>query len=244
MGVRLFCFVNRAMSERLWCVVPAAGIGRRMASDVPKQYLPLAGRAVIEWSLQALLNCASIQRVVVAVAPGDARWPTLGVASNARVRATMGGEQRAASVLNGLQALAADAHEDDWVLVHDAARPCLAHDDVLRLLDELSNDTVGGLLAVPVADTLKRADDALRVANTVSREDLWRALTPQMFRFGLLRRALLTAAERNLTVTDEASAVEALGFKPRLIEGRADNIKITVPEDLKTAERILQARNI
>src|SRR5688572_10867650 len=114
-------------SARYWAVVPAAGIGSRMVSDAPKQYLPLAGRTVIDWSLQALLNCASIQRVIVAVAPGDARWISLGFASNARVRATMGGGQRAASVLNGLQALAADAHDDDWVLVHDAARPCLAH---------------------------------------------------------------------------------------------------------------------
>ena len=230
-------------SARYWAVVPAAGVGSRMASDVPKQYLPLAGRTVIEWSLQALLNCASIQRVVVAVAPTDARFASLACASNTRIRTTIGGDHRAASVLSGLQTLVAEAHDDDWVLVHDAARPCLAHDDLLRLLDELSNDEVGGILAVPVADTLKAADGEQRVSKTVPRDNLWRALTPQMFRYGVLRRALQTAAEKGLAVTDESSAVEALGFKPRLIAGRADNIKITVPEDLQIAERILQARN-
>jgi 2-C-methyl-D-erythritol 4-phosphate cytidylyltransferase len=229
-------------SARYWAVVPAAGVGSRMAIDTPKQYLPLAGRTVIEWSLQSLLNCASVERVIVAIAPGDVHWPTLACASNARVRTAIGGAERASSVLNGLNALSADAHENDWVLVHDAARPCLMHDDLMRLLDELASDPVGGLLAVPVADTLKAADSEQRVSKTVPREHLWRALTPQMFRYGVLRRALQTAEEKGIAVTDESSAVEALGFKPRLIAGRADNIKITVPEDLQTAERILQAR--
>jgi len=225
-----------------WAVVPAAGVGRRMTSATPKQYLPLAGRTVIEWSLQSLLNCASIERVMVALTPGDTRWPGLTCAANSRIRTVVGGDERSASVLNGLNALSGEAEAGDWVLVHDAARPCLAHEDVLRLLDELSNDAVGGLLAVPVADTLKLADQSQRISKTVPRDSLWRALTPQMFRYGELRRALTNAAERNINVTDEASAIEQLGLKPRLIHGRSDNIKITVPDDLPAAERILRSR--
>lgn len=147
------------------------------------------------------------------------------------------------SVLAGLRALETRAAASDWVLVHDAARPCLSNADLDRLLTELTNDDVGGLLAAPVVDTLKRADDDQRVAQTVSREKLWRALTPQMFRFELLRRALLSAVDNRVAVTDEAQAVEALGLRPKLIAGDADNVKITLPEDLPRAERILRARS-
>ena len=147
------------------------------------------------------------------------------------------------SVLAGLNALETRAAAHDWVLVHDAARPCLSSEDLDRLLTELASDDVGGLLAAPVVDTLKRADDQQRVAQTVSREKLWRALTPQMFRFELLRRALTGAIHNGISVTDEAQAIEALGLRPKLIAGDADNIKITLPEDLPRAERILQARS-
>ena len=147
------------------------------------------------------------------------------------------------SVLAGLNALEARAAARDWVLVHDAARPCLPGSDLDRLLAELSDDEVGGLLAAPVVDTLKRADDQQRVDQTVSRERLWRALTPQMFRFDLLRRALQNAVDNRVAVTDEAQAVEALGLHPKLIAGDADNVKITLPEDLPRAERILRARS-
>ena len=147
------------------------------------------------------------------------------------------------SVLAGLQTLQAHASVHDWVLVHDAARPCLSGADLDRLVNELSNDEVGGLLAAPVVDTLKRADDQQRVDQTVSREKLWRALTPQMFRFELLRRALPSDVNNRFAVTDEAQAVEALGLRPKLIAGDADNIKVTLPEDLPRAERILRARS-
>ena len=147
------------------------------------------------------------------------------------------------SVLAGLHALETRASARDWVLVHDAARPCLSNTDLDRLLTELSNDDVGGLLAAPVVDTLKRADDQQRIDQTVSREKLWRALTPQMFRFELLRQALQSAVDNRVAVTDEAQAIEALGLRPKLVVGDADNVKITLPEDLPRAERILRARS-
>jgi 2-C-methyl-D-erythritol 4-phosphate cytidylyltransferase len=228
----------------LWAVVPAAGIGRRMMNETPKQYLVLKQRTVIEWALSTLLARADIKIAMVALAQNDSYWSQLPCAHDARVRTTLGGDERASSVLNALNALSSHAHEDDWVLVHDAARPCLSADDLSRLISELSSDPVGGLLAAPVADTLKAADREQRASATVPRNNIWRAFTPQMFRFGLLLRALLSAIEKNLPVTDESSAIELLGHKPRLIAGRADNIKITTPDDLLTAEQILTTRLI
>jgi 2-C-methyl-D-erythritol 4-phosphate cytidylyltransferase len=160
------------------------------------------------------------------------------------VVATSGGAERMDSVLAGLRALQDRAAPNDWVLVHDAARPCLLATELDRLLNELSDDAVGGLLAAPVVDTLKRADDGGRVLQTVPREKLWRALTPQMFRRDILQKALESAQARGVAVTDEAQAVEALGLQPRLVAGDADNIKITLPEDLLRAERILRSRSV
>jgi 2-C-methyl-D-erythritol 4-phosphate cytidylyltransferase len=225
-------------THRIWVVIPAAGVGRRMSAALPKQYLPLAGRTVIEWSLSPFLANDSVSGIVVGHAPGDERVGSL--LANTAARMFVGGEERADTVLRGLNALA--ANDLDWVLVHDAARPCLHFDDLSRLIAELSGDDVGGLLACPVSDTLKSADEQGQVAATVPRDRLWRALTPQMFRYGLLRRALLRAREQGNTVTDESSAVEALGFHPKLVAGRSDNIKITLPEDLAHAEHILCAR--
>lgn len=229
-------------SPRLWAVVPAAGASRRMGTaSAPKQYVALAGRTVIEWSLAALLERPDLERIAVVLAAEDAWWPDLSVASNARLTTAVGGPERVHSVLAGLAALS-HARADDWALVHDAARPCLSSSDLARLLDKLRDDEVGGLLAAPLVDTLKRADSSDRVLTTVSRDLLWRALTPQMFRFGVLKRALELAIHNNLAVTDESQAIEALGLRPRLVHGDADNIKITVPDDLARAERILRAR--
>jgi 2-C-methyl-D-erythritol 4-phosphate cytidylyltransferase len=214
-----------------------------MGAAVPKQYLPLAGRTVIEWSLAPFLQWERISGVVVVLAEGDQRWSQTQLAGHAKIITTTGGAERMDSVLAGLQTLEAHASAGDWVLVHDAARPCLSGADLDRLVNQLSTDEVGGLFAAPVVDTLKRADDQQRVDQTVSREKLWRALTPQMFRFELLRRALQSAANNHVAVTDEAQAVEALGLRPKLIAGDADNIKVTLPEDLPRAERILRARS-
>lgn len=214
-----------------------------MGAAVPKQYLPLAGRKVIEWSLAPFMQREHVAAIVVALSEGDQHWPQTQLAGHAKIITTLGGAERMDSVLSGLRALQTRAAASDWVLVHDAARPCLASADVDRLLSELSNDPVGGLLAAPVVDTLKRADDQQRVEQTVPREKLWRALTPQMFRFELLRRALQSAVDNRIAVTDEAQAIEALGLRPKLIAGDADNVKITLPEDLPRAERILRARS-
>lgn len=231
------------MDNRFWVVVPAAGSARRMGAAVPKQYLPLAGRTVIEWSLAPFLAHERTAAIVVALSPDDRRWSQTPLAAHAKVVATNGGAERMDSVLAGLRALHDRAAPDDWLLVHDAARPCLSATDLERLLNELKDDEVGGLLAAPVVDTLKRADDGGRVAQTVAREKLWRALTPQMFRYAILQRALTSAQGKGIAVTDEAQAVEALGLQPKLVAGDADNIKITLPEDLSRAERILRSRS-
>ena len=231
-------------TPRYWAMVPAAGAGKRMGLAVPKQYLSLAGRPVIAHTLASLLHHPRIDGVAVAIGAGDEWWPTVAAELNAAkpLRVVTGGAERCHSVLNGLEALSEPAQPEDWVLVHDAARPCLTAGDLDRLIDTLADDPVGGLLAVPVRDTLKQADDAGRVAATVDRSRLWHALTPQMFRLGMLHEALRAALARGLLVTDEAAAIEAAGFAPRLVEGRADNLKITRPEDLALAEFYLTRR--
>jgi 2-C-methyl-D-erythritol 4-phosphate cytidylyltransferase len=232
------------VDSRFWVIVPAAGSARRMGAAVPKQYLPLAGRTVIEWSLAAFLECERVAAIVVVLAEHDERWPRLAVSGHAKIMTAKGGAERMDSVLAGLKTLAGHATAGDWVLVHDAARPCLQSADLDRLIEQVRSDEVGGLLAAPVVDTLKRADEGDRVAQTVPREKLWRALTPQMFRRNVLQRALEGATAQGISVTDEAQAVEALGLRPKLIAGDADNIKITLPEDLLRAERILRSREV
>ena len=229
---------------RRWAVVVAAGRGQRFGGEVPKQYASLLGRPVLSWSLGALLAEPSIEGVVVALARGDRRWRRIGESRDPRVSTCAGGERREQSVANALEALSNRAQDSDWVLVHDAARPCLRRDDLVGLIDATRDDPVGGLLAVPVADTLKADDGHGRSARTAPRELLWRALTPQMFRYGLLKRALALCIDRERPVTDEASAIEALGLRPLLVRGRADNIKLTNAEDRGIAEAILRQRRV
>lgn len=215
-----------------------------MASGIPKQYLPLAGKTVIEHTLDALLSCAHIDSIVVAVAPDDDHWPAIARRYNQRpVESVTGGEQRCHTVLNALDHLARSAQDHDWVLVHDAARPCLRADDVASLINSLTDDDSGGLLGVPVADTMKQVGANGRVERTVDREGLWHALTPQMFRLGTLRSALRQALSAGQQVTDEAAAMELAGHRPRMVQGHRDNIKITLPADLALAAFHLQARS-
>ncbi len=227
---------------RRWAVVPAAGQGARFGAGLPKQYTVLLGRPMLGWTLRALLADRDLAGVVVALSPGDARFRGLPEAADPRVSTCDGGDRRETSVRRALEALDGLALATDWVLVHDAARPCLRPEDVQLLVDTLGEDAIGGLLAVPVSDTLKRSDGSLRVDSTVAREKFWRAQTPQMFRYGLLRRALALCADRGRAVTDEAAAVEALGLQPRLVHGHADNLKVTTPEDALLAEAILRVR--
>jgi len=225
--------------SRYWAVVPAAGVGRRMGADRPKQYLRLAGRTVLEHTLARLLGHARIAGVVVVLAADDPYWDELGLRHPRLQRAT-GGAERCHSVLGGLRCLQGQAAAQDWVLVHDAARPCLHPSDIDRLIDGVGAGDCGGLLGVPVSDTLKRCDSHGRILDTVSREGLWRALTPQMFRLAQLSEILAQAVAEPQRITDEASAMELAGHRPRMIEGRADNIKITRPDDLRLAEIYLQ----
>ncbi|WAH60174.1 2-C-methyl-D-erythritol 4-phosphate cytidylyltransferase [Pseudomonas silvicola] len=221
-------------SPAFWAVIPAAGVGARMAADRPKQYLHLGGRTILEHSLDCFLDHPGLKGLVVSLAEDDPYWPELASARDPRIQRAPGGRERADSVLNALLHLHANgAEDDDWVLVHDAARPNLARADLDRLLGELAHDPVGGLLAVPAKDTLKRADAHGRVAETVDRTTIWQAYTPQMFRLGALHRALADSLVADVAVTDEASAMEWAGQAPRLIEGRSDNLKVTRPEDLE-----------
>ena len=229
-----------SQQARYWCVVPAAGVGRRMQSELPKQYLPLHGRSLIEHALLSLLEHPLIERVVVAIADSDPWWETLAIAASPAVTRTAGGAERAESVLNGLHALAGVAAPGDWVLVHDAARPCLQQEDLQRLISALSEHPVGGLLGVPVHDTVKRAGQDGSVLETLPREQLWRAFTPQMFRYGPLLEALQEGCAAGRVITDEASAMEQAGHQPLLVEGRSDNIKVTRREDLALAAFYLE----
>jgi 2-C-methyl-D-erythritol 4-phosphate cytidylyltransferase len=218
-----------------WAVVPAAGVGRRMGGEVPKQYLRLGQRRIIDHSLACLIHHPGVQRLVVAIGEHDVWWEKTEFSRHPRVLRVAGGEQRCHSVLNALQALHGLAAADDWVLVHDAARPCLRVADLTALLARLDSHPVGGLLGVPVHDTMKRSNGTGEVLRTVARENLWRAFTPQMFRFSLLHAALGRAVQSGAWVTDEASAMELAGKIPLMVEGHADNIKITRPEDLALA---------
>lgn len=229
--------------HRYWAVIPAAGIGKRMQSRLPKQYLPLAGQTVIQHSINIFLQHPGIHGVVVAIADDDSNWDNLEFETEKPFFTVAGGEERCHSVLNALDALAPHASDADWVLVHDAARPCLARRDLDQLMTILSSHPVGGLLAIPVRDTIKKADVTHEVEATVNREGLWHALTPQMFHLGSLRNALRAAIDTGQIVTDEASAIEMAGRSPLLIEGSAENIKITRPEDLALAEFFLRHRH-
>ncbi|NLF53357.1 MAG: 2-C-methyl-D-erythritol 4-phosphate cytidylyltransferase [Thauera phenolivorans] len=230
----------QASRPRHFALVPAAGSGSRMGASQPKQYLPLLGRPLIHHALATLCAAPDIDEVFVVLSVDDAEWARHDWAALGPklVPLFCGGATRADTVLGGLRAIGAKVEPADWVLVHDAARPCIAPWHIDRLVRELADDEVGGLLAVPVADTLKRADANRRVAGTVAREGLWQAQTPQMFRYVMLRRALESAS----AVTDEAGAIEAAGLRPRLVAGDATNLKVTYPLDLHLAEWILRNR--
>jgi 2-C-methyl-D-erythritol 4-phosphate cytidylyltransferase len=227
---------------RYWLVMPAAGSGSRFGTDGPKQYAPLEGRTVIEWALAPFLADPRCAHIVVALARDDAGWvpiaARLHAAGTSTLTAVGGGAQRSQSVRLALAALDGRAAPDDWVLVHDAARPCLDAHDLERLLGRLGAHPVGGLLAIPVADTLKRAQGG----ETVDRSGLWRALTPQMFRYGRLCAALDQAHAAGRFPSDEAQALEWTGEHPALVEGAATNLKITTGEDLVLAAAVLAAR--
>jgi 2-C-methyl-D-erythritol 4-phosphate cytidylyltransferase len=228
------------MTARIFGLIPAAGSGSRFGIERPKQYLPLAGKPMLRHSIESLLAAPEVEVVFVVLAPADTEfrehdWSVFGE----RIAPLYcGGASRRDSVLNGLVAAASEVDPNDWMLVHDAARPCLSRAELRRLIDDAGRDEVGGILAIPVSDTLKRADEEGRILETEPRDHLWQAQTPQMFRHGTLLKALRDA----LHVTDEAGAVEQLGYRPRLVEGSTENLKITFASDLRIAESILRDR--
>jgi 2-C-methyl-D-erythritol 4-phosphate cytidylyltransferase len=220
--------------------MPAAGSARRFGHPIPKQYAPLCGRTVIEWALAPFIADTRCAGVVVAIAACDSHWPRI-AARLPGVELAPGGEERSDSVRNALARLAGRAGAEDWVLVHDAARPCLSAADRDRLLAELAGHRIGGILATPAADTLKRASADREVAMTLDRTDLWRALTPQMFRYARLCAALDAAKAAARSPSDEAQALEWLGEHPALVQGSAANLKVTSLSDLALAEALLAA---
>ena len=228
------------MSGDCWAVLPAAGIGSRMGGELPKQYREVAGATIFEHSLRALLECRQITAVVVALHAQDSHAAALAILADSRVQTVVGGMQRSDSVQAGLQALSKQAAPDDWVLVHDAARPCLPAQDTQRLITQVTASGTGGILAEPVVDTVKQAGADGLVAATLDRSTLWRAQTPQMFRLGELRRALDQAMQQGLEITDEASAMEMAGYPVQLVAGSSRNLKVTVPADLELAAWYLQ----
>ncbi len=228
-----------------WIVVPAAGIGSRMSSEIPKQYLILGTKTVIEHTLERLLKFSFLAGIVVVVSKADTHWKNLAISKHPLIHAVEGGAERANSVLNGLNYLQEKIQPQDWVLVHDAARPCVTLTNIETLCATLHEDTVGGILALPVSDTLKQVtlnhiDMHLSISKTLDRRSLWQAQTPQLFRYKLLRDCLSQTIARHENITDEASALELCGYSPKVVEGRSDNIKITRPDDFLVATFILQ----
>lgn len=226
---------------KYWAIVPAAGSGKRMGSDavLPKQYLRLNDQTLLEHSLSRLDGLDILSGIVVVLGENDSHWQDLVLDLAKPVITAPGGAERAQSVFNGIMALSELAAEDDWVIVHDAVRPCVRLSDIQKLVQEVSASDTGGLLAMPVNDTLKQVRSDSMVETTLNRDHLWRAATPQMFRLGQLRQALESAIAENTSVTDESQAMELAGFDVRLVQCSPDNIKITYPEDLVIAATVL-----
>lgn len=223
-------------APRIWAVMPAAGTGTRMNAPLPKQYLTLGGKPVISYALETFARAPSVAGVVVAVAADDVQWEDIKPDLGKPLYRAPGGETRMHSVTNALRFLLERTDAGDWALVHDAARPCLTDIDLERLIAALYGHPVGGILGVPIADTVKRVRRGGAIVETLDRSELWRAFTPQMFRLGALYEALSDAAAQRVHVTDEAAAMERMGLVPRMVEGRPGNIKITHPHDLALAE--------
>ncbi len=241
---------NLKVNHAIWAIVPAAGIGKRMQSTIPKQYLLLNERPVLEHTINLLLQNQHISGLVIALHSDDVYWPNINISSEKPAIQTAGGKERSDSVLNALNELFKQETfniNEDWVMVHDAVRPCVRQQDIDKLVSEVDADTNGGLLALPVRDTMKRQNTGNSaidtVAETVERENLWHALTPQYFPAHSLKSALERAQQNGQTITDESSAMELAGFSPRLVQGHEDNIKITRPDDLSLASLYLQSQN-
>ncbi len=225
---------------KCWAVIPAAGVGERVGSSIPKQYLQIEGKTILEHAINPFIRNSRIEGITVALNPQDSHFSTLGIKSSSRkIHSVTGGVTRAHSVLSALDSFEAQLDKGDFVLVHDAARPFLTMNDLDRLIDVCLRHEVGGVIGARVTDTIKQVDNN-HIVNTLDRENIWRAFTPQMFKFGALQFAVQKALKENIAITDEASALEYSGYKPRMVEGDSRNIKVTIAEDLSLAEIFLQ----
>ncbi len=223
---------------RIWAVIPAAGVGKRYSSDIPKQYLSLNGMPVLLHSINKFVKLDEIHEVLVALNPDDEFWQKLNF-SHPKVKTINGGPERCYSVNSALEELSGRAENGDWILVHDAVRPCISDFDLNKIIEIVHDEDVGGLLACPILDTIKKVKDNLDVLKTIPREGLWSAMTPQIFRYELLKKALNAVLNSARSVTDEAKAIELIGLTPKIIEGDKTNIKITHPSDMVLAESII-----
>lgn len=228
--------MNMPAQVKYWVIIPAAGTGNRMGTEIPKQYLKIKGRSILEHTISRFIPLANIKGIVVVLSQNDAYWTDLELFRHEKIMTTIGGKERYHSVLNGLYRLNEVAGDKDWILVHDAARPCVRTEDIMTLIEVISNHPDGGLLGIPARDTMKRANMNDEIDGTISREGLWHALTPQMFRIRALQHAIEDVITNNIEITDEAQAMEYAGFKPKFIAGHPDNIKITHMNDLPLAE--------
>lgn len=228
-----------SVAPKCWAIIPAAGIGQRMASSVPKQYLNVGGKTILEHAALPLLDNAHIKHVVFSLHADDDQFSQLVFQdSNQKIRKVIGGETRAHSVLNALESIKNEIKPNDYVLVHDAARPCLSGADLTKLIDTCLQHEVGGILAARATDTIKQVQQH-EISCTLDRDNIWRAFTPQMFKFKILYDAIKQAIQNDITITDEASAVEYMNFHPCIVEGSSRNIKVTRPDDIAIAEMYL-----
>lgn len=226
--------------NEIWAVIPAAGVGKRMQADRPKQYLEIANKTVLQHTIERIASHAEIAGVVVAISPGDEYWQDVNLPEGKHIVRVDGGKERCHSVQNGLRYLLDNGHSQAWALVHDAARPCVRIEDIDKLIKGVVGTHPGGILGLPVSDTIKLCSDAQDIEKTVDREGLWRALTPQLFKVTQLFEAIEKSLNDGYLVTDESSAMEHIGHKPKIVEGHPDNIKITRPQDLVLAGLFLQ----
>ncbi len=227
------------MKNTYYAIISAAGQGQRMGAEKPKQYLKISGKTILEYAVNVLADFPLIEKVIVALGAKDHYWPNLQFNSQQKILTTLGGSTRAESVFNALEMLSEFANADDWVLVHDAARPCLRSTDVKRLIETVGEHPVGGILGIPINDTLKLVNSATEIIKTQARENVWCAQTPQLFRLGLLKKALKQALNTSPIPTDDCSAIEMIGLKPLMVLGGVHNLKITYPDDLLLAEKYL-----
>ena len=226
-------------SDKYWLVVPAAGIGSRMGGDIPKQYVSVNGKTIIEHTLDNFIDRKEIENICISISESDNHWPTLPISKNKKIITTIGGNERYESVYNGLCALQDKANDEDWVLVHDAVRPCLKKSTIDRLITDIRSHDVGGILALPCFETMKRVNNNQQVEETINREIIWRAQTPQAFKYKKLLLSIEKAINENILITDEAMAMELSNYKPIVIMGDEKNIKITHKDDLKHLELFL-----